>query len=558
MDNFIITAFLFFLCLAPSLQQTPRCLLSREDYLICKYQNNALMRADTNQYSVHHTRLRQSSSGYLECNVRAREQDIRTISNLGTDELRILYSPGFILGVPYDNQLRTEYRVRCSEGELAFFNVTHLNLQGVEDCRDTGGNFRCQDYLQIVRGEFGTTDNCGTTPSMDAVIELEFGDYTTVFRTSEEIQGEGFQMYTICFQPLERNLEGCFNTSEFFTGVCDVSAPTPTTTALPSVPSTLSPVSTPTPQPMTKRSAEEDEGVATRYADLFPGYPEHLVMPRDLADFHHQWNRVRRQGRGKLSSLNILFNQTVVYTDNTILIFSPESNRRPLREFKGVLVLQTFDPMGRINNYKGEFIGFLSIGPMNILGRHAYYQLFVIDPRGLLPNEEEQQELVAMTTTLLDSVPESDDRNPFDPDQEPGDLNGIPGIRNRRQSTELTDMDVESVLAALRSEQACNPVLRAQSRATLTYYNSIDEDFVNQLRVFNITCTLTPDNTMLSCSRQSATLPGRTMCRIDDLGQFGCEPFGGPIGLSPPPNSTVTVSAINCLGQRAMEVLNVT
>ncbi|CAI8036337.1 hypothetical protein GBAR_LOCUS20360 [Geodia barretti] len=100
MDNFIITAFLFFLCLAPSLQQTPRCLLSREDYLICKYQNNALMRADTNQYSVHHTRLRQSSSGYLECNVRAREQDIRTISNLGTDELRILYSPGFILGVP--------------------------------------------------------------------------------------------------------------------------------------------------------------------------------------------------------------------------------------------------------------------------------------------------------------------------------------------------------------------------------------------------------------------------------------------------------------------------
>ena len=52
------------------------------------------------QYSVHHTRLRQSSSGYLECNVRAREQDIRTISNLGTDELRILYSPGFILGVP--------------------------------------------------------------------------------------------------------------------------------------------------------------------------------------------------------------------------------------------------------------------------------------------------------------------------------------------------------------------------------------------------------------------------------------------------------------------------
>ena len=32
------------------------------------------------------------------------------------------------------------------------------------------------------------------------------------------------------------------------------------------------------------------------------------------------------------------------------------------------------------------------------------------------------------------------------------------------------------------------------------------------------------------------------------------EPFAGPVGLSPPPNSTVTVSAINCLGQQAMEV----
>ena len=67
---------------------------------------------------------------------------------------------------------------------------------------------RCQDYLQIIRGDFGTTDNCGTSPSMDAVIELEFGDYTAVFRTSEDIRGEGFQMYSICFQPLERNLEG--------------------------------------------------------------------------------------------------------------------------------------------------------------------------------------------------------------------------------------------------------------------------------------------------------------------------------------------------------------
>lgn len=65
--------------------------------------------------------------------------------------------------------------------------------------------------MQIIRGEFGTTDNCGTTPSTDAVIELEFGDYTAVFRTSEEIRARGFQMYSVCFQPAQRNLEGMYN-----------------------------------------------------------------------------------------------------------------------------------------------------------------------------------------------------------------------------------------------------------------------------------------------------------------------------------------------------------
>ena len=48
------------------------------------------------QYSVHHTRLRESSSGYLECNVRASEQIVSDITSLGTQEMRVLYSPGFI------------------------------------------------------------------------------------------------------------------------------------------------------------------------------------------------------------------------------------------------------------------------------------------------------------------------------------------------------------------------------------------------------------------------------------------------------------------------------
>ena len=65
---------------------------------------------------------------------------------------------------------------------------------------------RCQDYVQIIRGAFGTTDACGNQTGDDAVIELEFGDYIVVFRTSEEIRGRGFEMYSVCFKPTERDL----------------------------------------------------------------------------------------------------------------------------------------------------------------------------------------------------------------------------------------------------------------------------------------------------------------------------------------------------------------
>ena len=67
---------------------------------------------------------------------------------------------------------------------------------------------RCQDYVQIQRGSFGSTDICGTLPSNDSVLELEFGDFTVVFRTSEEVRRRGFEMYTLCFRGAERNMPG--------------------------------------------------------------------------------------------------------------------------------------------------------------------------------------------------------------------------------------------------------------------------------------------------------------------------------------------------------------
>ena len=66
--------------------------------------------------------------------------------------------------------------------------------------------YRCQDYVEIVRGLYGVTEECGNTTTSNAVLELEFGDFTVIFRTSEEVRGEGFEMYSLCFKPAEKFL----------------------------------------------------------------------------------------------------------------------------------------------------------------------------------------------------------------------------------------------------------------------------------------------------------------------------------------------------------------
>ena len=52
-------------------------------------------------------------------------------------------------------------------------------------------------------------EECGTTPSESSLLELETGNFTVVFRSSEDdVVGDGFQMYVICYKPSEDNLSG--------------------------------------------------------------------------------------------------------------------------------------------------------------------------------------------------------------------------------------------------------------------------------------------------------------------------------------------------------------
>ena len=71
--------------------------------------------------------------------------------------------------------------------------------------------YRCQDYILIDRGAFGTTELCGNMGGKDSLLQLESGNFSVFFRTSEQKKDTGFEMYAICFEPEEQNVSGPWN-----------------------------------------------------------------------------------------------------------------------------------------------------------------------------------------------------------------------------------------------------------------------------------------------------------------------------------------------------------
>ena len=52
--------------------------------------------------------------------------------------------------------------------------------------------------ILIDKDPFGTTELCGNTTT---VLELQTGNFTVYFRTSEEGRRRGFEMFVVCFNP---------------------------------------------------------------------------------------------------------------------------------------------------------------------------------------------------------------------------------------------------------------------------------------------------------------------------------------------------------------------
>lgn len=74
---------------------------------------------------------------------------------------------------------------------------------------------RCQDYLLIDRGDFGTTEICGNKTPNSSLLQLESHSFKVFFRTSEQNRYPGFEMYVICFKEEERDLPGIISCAIF-------------------------------------------------------------------------------------------------------------------------------------------------------------------------------------------------------------------------------------------------------------------------------------------------------------------------------------------------------
>jgi hypothetical protein len=127
---------------------------------------------------------------------------IKPITNVGTNNTKIIYSPGFIRKRPYPNKIVVEYSIDCSGSDLAFINFSYFHLPG-KVCN------RCSDYrtdfITVDRGRFGTLEMCGNSIDSSLVLELQrrwSGNLRVKFHTNRRERYPGFEMYIICFNPL--------------------------------------------------------------------------------------------------------------------------------------------------------------------------------------------------------------------------------------------------------------------------------------------------------------------------------------------------------------------
>jgi hypothetical protein len=290
------------------------------------------------------------------------------------------------------------------------------------------------------------------------------------------------------------------------------------------------------------------EKSSTSYRSLFPAvYTSDLLMAKDLARFHEQWQRMSEQPGAELIIEYVLYNQTVNYFDSTILIM--KSNYTVARYYH-VKFMKTFDSNGKTKYNVGEVRKrkaphFVGPGPLVIVRNCAFFQMFEIDPRGLVPNSMEQNELKIMYTPFLSLSSAYYDLYSYGIASGGGsggingngsvDEGGIrPDPANPSSRTSFTKDERNAVIAAHKNTAVCNPFLRAQSNTTLDYFSRVNAILVECLGDY-LSCSLRDVGHFiaeLTCSSRCAILPGNTTCQINDGSKKLCDPFTGAVEFS--------------------------
>ena len=71
---------------------------SKQPYCYCPYLQAVMyLYVHGSEYSIHRTTLQEGDSGFVKCLVKRSGQLILNIERFGTEELRILYSPGYFV-----------------------------------------------------------------------------------------------------------------------------------------------------------------------------------------------------------------------------------------------------------------------------------------------------------------------------------------------------------------------------------------------------------------------------------------------------------------------------
>jgi hypothetical protein len=275
-------------------------------------------------------------------------------------------------------------------------------------------------------------------------------------------------------------------------------------------------------------------------------------MAKDLANFHKQWQRMSKQPGAEMITEYILYNQTVNYMDNTIYILDAFNNTQTTYN---VQFLKTFDSTGATEHYIGAVRGrgqphFSGAGPLVIVSNCAFFQLFVIDPRGLVPNKTEEVELEIMYKPFMNMPTYDEDTTASE--------RSMPEFPSEDTSS-FTEVERQAVIAAHRNKDVCNPLLRAQSNTTLVYFSRINTTLVLCLGNY-LSCSLryTGDSyANLTCT-SSCTLfmPGNTTCQVNQQPKQLCDPFSGPVQLlASIEYADLTVTTFNTVNHEAKVVL---